>query len=295
MRNLYSTNTDSSDNQYTVIYVVTGVYEMNLRKNDTQKFEIHYSFNNDKVNNSEHFRYADPSLRFDCNKGVVKNPKFFEISNNSLKKYLNVFLFTEKKELKGIYHLDIIKLDFMKPYKIRLESHFPNPKQGKSFIDIGIFKVYHNKLNKKDVDLYSLIFAKPNYLFDSYLYQTITGLAINDFDMNSINLLVNQDQEKFVDESDVDEFLKKEFKLNYKRSAYNIQYYSEFDRLKDLLKFYDVDTLISWVKSGTSSFQEILLSLTLIDESSLTIYEKLKLIFDITKLRNHLLYNSGKL
>lgn len=293
MRNLYSTNTDNSDNHYSVIYIVTGVYEMNLRKNESHRFEIHYSFNSEKVNNSEHFRYANPSDIFECNKATVKNPRFFETSNNSLKKYLNIFLFTDKKELKGVYHLDIIKLDFMKPYKLRLESNFPNPRQGKSFIDIGIFKVYHNKLNKKDVDLYSLIFAKPNYLFDSNLYQTITGLAINDFDMQSINSLVNLDSEKFVDDSDVDEYLKKEFKLNFKPFNYNIQNYSEFDRLKELLKFYDVDTLISWLKRGVSSFQEILLSLTLIDESSLTIYEKLKLIFDITKMKNHLLYNSG--
>ena len=69
--------------------------------------------------------------------------------------------------------------------------------------------------------------------------------------------------------------------------------FGDFERLKQHLNFYDNDLLISWLKNNISSFEEILVSLVLIDESCITIYEKLKLIYDIAKMKNFFLFNLG--
>ena len=49
--------------------------------------------------------------------------------------------------------------------------------------------------------------------------------------------------------------------------------------------------IINWISCGNSTFEEIMISLALVDSTSVTVQEKLKLIFDIVKMQNYLIFN----
>lgn len=51
------------------------------------------------------------------------------------------------------------------------------------------------------------------------------------------------------------------------------------------------DIVLSWLRQDTSTFEEIMISCVLVDDSTVTIHEKLKFIFDFAKMQNFLIYN----
>lgn len=294
IRNLYSTNTSKGDNKYSVIFIVTGVYDLYQDHNLSENLIMQHEFSG-KREVRDSFNYINKSKGTDLelSNGIVKSPKFLQIDSDRIEKYLNISLFNLKKYVLANFSLEVIKLEFMKPHRIRLESNDISKK--KTFIDIGVFKIYSNKLVKQDVDLFNFVFGKPSYQEDPSLYSLMTNSDMNEKEIESIGKMITSEAEKYNDNSDIDDYLKREYESNFKSNASNMNNFSDFDRLKEHLKFYDNDLLIFWLKNSVSSFEEILISLVLIDESCLTIYEKLKLIYDVAKMKNFFIFGLGKL
>ena len=294
VRNLYSTNTSKSENNYTVIFIVTGVYDMFDGNNESEKFLLQFEFSsNKKLTDSFNYSNKNKFTELECSNGVVKNPQFTQVESDKIEKYLKFSIFNEKKYLFGNYSLQVDKLDYMKPHRIRLESTDADKSKKKSFLDLGIFKIYSNQLVKQDYDLFKIVFSKPIYLFDKSLFLLMTNNEITEVELNTLSKEISSKSDKFKDNSKLDDHLKSEYEQNFKSNPFNIKMFGDFERLKQHLNFYDNDLLISWLKNNISSFEEILVSLVLIDESCITIYEKLKLIYDIAKMKNFFLFNLG--
>ena len=272
---------------------MTGIYKILNMNNDSDTLLMHSEFNFEK-----NFRYIfDDSnsanlIEIECLNGVVKNPKFYQTEIKDHERYLNISLFDQSKSLLGYFVQEIVLLDYMKPHRFRLESK--DESTGKLFIDIGIIKIFLDSEENQNSDFINLVFSKPNYLFDLELYRILNDVKMNDLEINMFFNLISLEIEKYKDKSINGDYPKVKYDINYEAKLNDIKKFSneEFNRLIENLKFYNNDVLIAWLKNNISSFQEILFCLVIIDESCNTIYEKLKLIFDIANIKNYLFYQT---
>jgi len=227
-------------------------------------------------------------------------------------KYMNIYLFTENNNsILGEYHAEIRKLDFMSAYKLKLES-FGNT--NKSVIEVCLFKSSHEKIKDHDSDLYNFLFNQPNYLYDFKLDCEINGvdaskLKISDEIAKGFAKSNGEFLQALTYELQItNKFFVEEFKKNYLISKTNklkflVNENSEIilDRVEEMLTniFADrediVKCILSWVKTNDSSFEEIMCALILSDTSSVTIYDKLKLIFDVCRMKNYLINNEDSI
>jgi hypothetical protein len=254
---------------------------------------------------NHNYKLASPVL----NTSFKNNFKFQfkeQIFEDKFPKYMNIFLYN-KSTLVGSYLLDIKKLSIMKPYKLKLES---NNVMLKSILELAIFKWSKEELNHEESTLYNYFFSEPNYLYDLNLDNHINGYEKNKQADNIKKALVAENDPILIKLSKIDNFsfMLNEFKKNSLSISHKILSHSQTsggeDHVANTLNTFfrnvfdnqDMQGLFAdWTKHTDSSFEEVLYAACLVDPSTITIYEKLRLIYDIARMRNFVIYNEDNL
>jgi hypothetical protein len=221
-------------------------------------------------------------------------------------KYMNIVLYNRNAFI-GSFNLDIRKLDIMKPYKLKLES---KDNTNKSILEIAIFKWSKEGLKEQDSALYNYFFSEPNYLYDKNLENLIHGFDKHNLDELLKRYLVIENDPLITRISKIDNFtfMLDEFRKNLLGASHKIVTQNKTlggedhitNSLNNFFKnvFDDSDTqnlCADWTKNTDSSFEEVLYAVCLVDPSTITIYEKLKLIYDIARMRSYIIFNDDNL
>lgn len=252
---------------------------------------MHVDFSQNFRIDADTFKNRDPEAVLECSKGTTTNPKIIHKEVTQGKKNLFLIIYSsDKKELIGTFSIDILKLNLMKSYKLQVE----NNESLKSVIEIGIIKVSLDKMNSPEINHFNFIFSKPGFIHNEYFNESLLGIEKPESEISAFSRVINSEKqilEKGVNSLDIDESQKKEFIDELNPPKVNNREFS--DLIKAYFKFYDHDHLINWLNNNTSSLEEILVSLVLADDNCVTIYEKLRSVFDIVRLKNSLIYGSS--
>jgi hypothetical protein len=327
IRNFYSLGTSDPNSKSGVYLLVSNffAYDSSHGKDLLQptKLQIWVNFSDQILNLQQ---YEDSSLahliiNLDYSKEesgtIVNDSKVIHrnFNQDNFPKYMNLLIRNENNEFIGNYCLEIIKLDLMKPYKIKLES---NDKINKTSIEVCVMKYSSNmsnvqgEIHKEDSEIFNLIFNEPKYLYDDHLESEIKGVdLINSKIYDSIKSYLDSQQKYLIDdlsiilnlnkESEGIKFLEKESKKNFFDIKFNYKSLTDLSKLhisEMLTRIFHNDQSVliftEWLKSGDSSFEEILYAIILGDNSNISIYDKLRLLFNIAKMKNMLLFNEDK-
>jgi hypothetical protein len=311
VRNVYTTGTPGFNNTqqdpYGIVYTFPSFTDVSgtLSKymND---MSIYVEYSSLAINHQSHnYKMGSPELN--CNFKQARKHQFKEhIFGDKFAKYMNIFLYS-KGNFVGSYLLDIRKLEIMKPYKIKLES--TNPTQ-KSVLEIAVFKWSKENLREEESVLYNYFFSEPTYQFDGSLDNAIHGFEKSNQSDIIKKFLINENEHilKPLNKLDQFSFMVEEFKKNSLSISHKVLMNSRTaggeDHVSNILNSFfanvfdnkEVAHLFSdWTKNSDSSFEEVLYAACLVDPSTITIYEKLKLIFDIAKMRSFIIYNDDSI
>lgn len=282
---------------------------------DKENLLIFVEFARKKINyKSFDFNNKEVDVLFSTETIYIKEYNF----NEQMPKYLNVIIYNQKiKTLIGSYSLDILKLDILKPYKLILES---NDDINKSSLEVAILKYSNIQIREEEAEYYKFLFEGPNYLYNFNLDNEINGLTqFKQLDQLD-KYMVNKDHtsEKFFKILENNKFLRNQYYKNVATEEKKIKFINEKNqKLKSSAKLVietndsvltnlnetikktfseNVSELIlQWIQLNESSFEEILYALIISDQNSVSIYDKLKLLFDIGKMKNYLIYNEDYL
>ena len=257
-----------------------------------------------------------------------------EFSIQQLTEYLNIYIKQNNQVFNSysikIKQLDFLKPHKIK-LESKDNSY---ESMNKSVIEIGIIKYSDTEVGEAEGELYNFLFSEPSYLFDIDLHNTfgesILPFGVDD----KMSLYLNTRYNYFFSEISKiygikgrNAFLVNQFKLNTIRHKKDINSSKEYNsKVEDLFNtvmfksclmptnesnsFFDAkekinelikklfpvtnSIIFNWIKSGFSSFEEILFSVTFVDSSCVTIYDKLQLLFDISKMKNFVFFGIEK-
>jgi hypothetical protein len=303
IRNAYSTGTPgvNSKDMYGIIYTITNFFPFSdFIRNLDDEIYVYVEYSDIAINaNNHNFKSKNPLMKIDFTN--MQNYYFHEmVFDSKMNKYMNI-LFYFRNNIICSYLLDIKKLDLMRPYKLKLES---NNQAYKSEIELGIFKWTNEKISDDDSQLYNYFFGQPNYLYDNNVENVIEGLDKNNNQLENLKKIISVENDELLKEisKNLNGFLFEEFKKNTLSICNKIK--GSDEKVNQAIQSFvttvfekeGTQTIFSeWFKNTESSFEEILYAACLVDPSTLTIYEKLKLIFDVAKMRNYIIYNDDKL
>lgn len=314
IRKVYSTGTPSaegssmsmiSESKFGLLFALSDLQVYSQHNALTaEEFFVYLDFSNKKIDYRE-FNYREKQpLRFNLKAEVIIREQLF---NDDLPRYLNVYITTTQHTFVGSYFVDIKKLDLVRPYKLEVES---NDDVFKTILEVSLFKWSAAKVKDEDSDFYNFVFREPFYMYNNNLEN-----EINDYDKNNNELDVLSKQFSKMKEDTIrtvkaqydSKFIIEELSKNTLGNHTSItlpQNPNEPDptvnRLEDLLQTIYSDhpaaqILLSWAKANTSSFEEILFASILVDPNAVTIYDKLKLLFDVSKMQNFLIHNQDSI
>lgn len=316
IRNVYSTGTvkGGSHKPYRLLFGINKVSIFNKPQKE-RTFYINLIFDSKMLLSNQHLSINTKRETITFNsEGLNKSPEIKEYKFDSLPKYLNITLFNkENGEFFTSFSIDIIKKDLMRPIKFFSES---NDSLNKSILEVGIYKYSKVQISEEDTKLYRLIFQTPEILFNMNSFDELTEInkeisqkissfekIISSTDEKRLVLFKNQNEDE-KNPFNEDEFqrhaveiyeklkvslLKNNIKENISQRLRTIVS-SSFDDNKSLSEF-----VFNWLEHGNSTFEEIMISLVLADSSSITVQEKLKLIFSFGRMQNYLIYNEDKI
>jgi hypothetical protein len=324
IRKAFSTATPtelSSDNfnnnsNYGLIYTVTNIQSHTNNNLSTKDALVYVEFKKQKMNYKDFLNNQNkPKLVINESEIMLKEETF-----NDVPKYMNLYIVSNNNQQSfiGSYSVDVKKLDIMRPYKLKLES---NDEINKTSIEVLLFKWTNVKINDEDSEFYNEIFKQPHYLYDNNLENEINSCEKNTNDLYQI-INRNIENEKNLLKVENNEFLSEEIKkhnfnilpnltTSMTSSLLNVSILKTTNTtnssittinpkleeiIKDLFKEENYqEVILEWVKTSESSFEEILYAVTLVDSNTVTIYDKLKLLFDIGKMKNFLIFNEDKM
>ena len=288
-----NTSIELSGDKYYIATIITGLYEINKLTDRENKLSVEISFNGDVPTHSEILLISN--LTIDVN-GIVICPKFFTFENKVLPGFVNITLVENAKNL-AIFILDLHKLNFMKPYDFLLESD-NSSHQNKFYLKMGIIKVFRKDVRESEWHLFNLVFAKSNFINLPQFYRLQDKDEMNEI-TNTI-LVSNKSIHLRTLTLNENKFIKSILMTNViisSKTTENTIHMKKYEALiTNVLNIMDVggsdslkhvrSLIFDWLGKNTSSFEEIICALFLIDEESYTIYDKLKLIFKLALLQN---------
>lgn len=308
VRKAFSTGTPAMEsvmgnNKFGLFYVVSKVFTFKESLNKLSEFSLYVEYNTEKIKFDKYTtenKFA--TLNVIMNEKNPNNIIHPLVKENSFPynfpKYMNIFLFNKNKNISQ-FVVDIQKLDIMRSYKLKLESC---DGLEKTVIEIALFKYSSEKVNDTECDIYNYLFNEPAILYDHKLDTFVNGWdeitpEIESFGKSISNKsqeYLNGIQKNFEGKFAIEEFRKNLADLKRPEHQLNIQITPEIEALVQAT-FRNKDiagVVMEWLKTNQSSFEEIMYVIMIVDPSSLTIYENLKSMFDIAKMKNFLIHNS---
>ncbi len=316
-----------------MILIISGIRDLfNFPK--MMEYSIYYSFEDSPISITKfNFDSIKMISTEKCQDGTFVKIISQEFSVQQLPNYLILYVKQNKQNFNS-YSIELKKLDFMKPIRLKLESKDSSVEtQFKSMMEIGIIKYSDRDVGDSESELYSFLYSLPNYSYDVNLHNSIyesvqpfyidgrvssyLGSRYNYYSKEIMKqmgsqgkntFLLNKFKENSIIHKDLNSGLSKLLQVDNMFIFGNCLSTSDItplggntfdpkEKINELIVklFPKTNELIKeWIKAGTSSFEEILFSVTFVDSGCATIYDKLQLLFDICKMQNLIFFNENK-
>ena len=284
-----------------------------LENYNLDKFKLSLFFGDNEENN---FSSIEKDIIYDKENRKIKNiSELLFRQKFEGGKYLYLILKDENYLKICTFCYDISKFDPMKIDKISLESREDT---NKYFIEIVIFKYITNLISNDDIDLYNTVFTAPEYIHSFEIEEQFASYKIASYSFNNkISMYIkmqNDSRNQIINNSNYDSILSNIFKKsnNYeiepdkynkvttekiiKINNNNIFYRNITEKitkiLNNCLDQNILNLVLQWLNDTNISFEEMLYSLVLIDNSSSSINEKLFLLYSIAQTKDKLIFNN---
>ena len=293
--------------RYDFIFVISSIFEMSKILDKVKKYKVTIDFNNDINNISQDLLNFSVTVE----DGNILIPKFYHYESKYLQNNMIIFIY-ENDSLLAAFYKDIMTLEYMKPYNFILES---TNSQKVFYLNLTIIKVFKSSIKEEEGLLFDLLFSKSSSINFPQFFK------LNDKDemleitnkITEANKYIHSTSNKLKEDS----FLKKLLLTNAIISSREVKntrsikqleigindifknYNSVYDWLGKLKEFegennyelQEINLIYNWLSKNSSSFEEIICGLIIVDEETFTVYDKLKLIFSLSSLQNSILLN----
>ena len=291
-KSMYSSKSESDHSSklllliegYYIVFIISSIYEFNQCDNKEKKLIMNYCFKDAlSLNLSENSKNKNMETIIIRN-GIIVNPMFYTFENKNIPSYLNIYLY-ENDSIYANFKIDLRRLDFMKPTKLRLESRCT--KNGLVLLDISLIKIYKKYLQKSDACLYNIIFSETSSIIHPSFLSLDNNPGMESF-LDIINQ-INKKNHKNAYSLKEDIFLREKLLNNIIFTPQLANNYKNIRALKNVLfeGFKENNFIIQWLQKDSCSLQEIIASLIIVEEKSFSLNDKLKLIFKLGNLHNN--------
>ncbi len=268
---------------YYIAFLISSIYDFKQTDSEERKFILNYSFKDTlSLNLSENSKNKNMETITTKNGNVV-NPEFYTFENKIIPSFLNIYLY-DNDSIYAVFNIDLLKVEFMKPTKLRLESKIT--KNGLVLLDISLIKVYKKNITESNSCLYNIIFSKTL----SLIHPCFLALE-NTIELQSLRANVNEINKRYHKNAYLlkeDIFIKEKLLDNIIITPHFLNNYKNIRAINNVLSegLKQHNFIIQWLQKDSCSLLEIISSLIIVEEESFSINDKLKLFFKLANLHN---------
>ena len=315
---LYLQGTASDDSKIGINIQITKLKQIyNNQNSDINDYILNISFGDTADKTEVKYGTTNSNLNFDSQNNEIINLKelsySFQFNSNLFPRYIHFSISdSNNNNIRANFSYKILNYEPMKISKIILEN---KEEQNKYFIEFILFKYINKKIPEEELCLFNNIFSAPEYTNSIKIEEKLNSYSISNYFLNRniSNIIQNQNTEKnkLINELELAQINIEQFKKINNYVIYEDKYNMEriinrknsnnlnrtiSEKIINILELCipaDVIIIIkNWLSNSNISIEEILYSIILIDESIISINEKLNMIFKIGQMRDKLLLNT---
>ena len=238
------------------------------------------------------------NINFDTDKNEIKNIQelYFEVSfpANHLPEYIIFKLIDTINNVEfSSFSYNILNCELMKIKIITLEN---KEKENKYLLEFILFKDTIVTIKDNTFDIYNEVFRPPSYHHSEQIEAQLSSLNVSGFFFNNkLNKLIqsnNENMNQVINSNN--NYDKNKFELFKKLNNIQIENTNNLEfKIKEQF-FNKIKFLKTWFINSNLSLEEIFYSLALVDKS-ITINDKLYLLFYIALTKDKFLYNKKRI